>query len=147
MRRRRTERQRQGAALSPLPFSLLPFPEIPTIGIGAGPHTTGQVLVYHDLLGMLSHPHHQAFVPKFCKKFADLGEEARKGVEAFREEVESGAFPADDYSPYTMSAKELESFERLMADDKEQRLEAQKAVDTKLRDADEYERLAEKGGE
>ena len=47
--------------------------EIPTIGIGAGGGTSGQVLVFHDLLGMLSHPHHEEFVPRFCKKYASVG--------------------------------------------------------------------------
>lgn len=42
--------------------------DIPTIGIGAGPGTSGQVLVYHDLLGMTSHPHHAKVTPKFCKQ-------------------------------------------------------------------------------
>lgn len=41
--------------------------EVPTIGIGAGGGTSGQVLVYHDMLGMLSHPHHDQFVPKFVR--------------------------------------------------------------------------------
>jgi len=53
--------------------------EIPTIGIGAGPGTSGQVLVYHDLLGMLSHPHHKQFVPKFCKQYANVGQNIMKG--------------------------------------------------------------------
>eukprot|EP00798_Chlamydomonas_sp_ICE-L_P028055 gene28055-31156_t len=44
---------------------------IPTIGIGAGPGTSGQVLVYHDLLGMMSHPHHAKVTPKFCKQIAE----------------------------------------------------------------------------
>ncbi|CAM9384049.1 unnamed protein product [Phaeothamnion confervicola] len=79
--------------------------EIPTIGIGAGPHTSGQVLVYHDMLGMLQHPHHAQFVPRFCKRYASVGEEARKGLEAFREECESGVFPSPKYTPYEMSQK------------------------------------------
>lgn len=41
--------------------------KVPTIGIGAGPHVSGQVLVYHDLLGMMTHPHHAAVTPKFVK--------------------------------------------------------------------------------
>jgi len=47
--------------------------EIPTIGIGAGTHTDGQVLVYHDLLGMMEHEHYKQVSPKFCKRFAELG--------------------------------------------------------------------------
>ena len=47
--------------------------DIPTIGIGAGNSTSGQVLVYHDMLGMLSHPHHEQFTPRFCKRFCDVG--------------------------------------------------------------------------
>ena len=47
---------------------------MPTIGIGAGPHTSGQVLVYHDLLGMMHHPHHAQHVPSFCKRYATVGE-------------------------------------------------------------------------
>ncbi|GFH29745.1 3-methyl-2-oxobutanoate hydroxymethyltransferase, partial [Haematococcus lacustris] len=47
---------------------------IPTIGIGAGPATSGQVLVYHDLLGMMSHPHHAKVTPKFCKQYAHVGQ-------------------------------------------------------------------------
>ena len=42
--------------------------EIPTIGIGSGPGTSGQVLVYHDMLGMLSHPHHESVTPRFAKR-------------------------------------------------------------------------------
>lgn len=56
--------------------------EIPTIGIGAGGGTSGQVLVFHDMLGMLSHPQHEQFVPRFCKKYAQVGhaiQDALKG--------------------------------------------------------------------
>jgi len=79
---------------------------IPTIGIGSGPHTSGQVLVYHDLLGMLQHPHHAQHVPKFCKRYADVGNTIRKGLEQFREEVEGNHFPNDSFSPYKMSQEE-----------------------------------------
>merc|ERR1712194_175281 len=77
--------------------------EIPTIGIGAGGGTSGQVLVFHDLLGMLSHPHHEEFVPKFCKKYASVGMHINDGLAQFKKEVEEGVFPGEDYSPYTMS--------------------------------------------
>ena len=46
---------------------------VPTIGIGAGPATSGQVLVYHDLLGMMAHPHYRKVTPKFCRRYADAG--------------------------------------------------------------------------
>jgi len=88
--------------------------EIPTIGIGAGGGTSGQVLVFHDLLGMLSHPHHEEFVPKFCKQYARVGMEITNGLAQFKEEVESGAFPGNDYAPYKMSNREEEVFNDLL---------------------------------
>lgn len=47
--------------------------QIPTIGIGSGKYTDGQVLVYHDLLGMMQHHHHAQFTPSFCKQYATVG--------------------------------------------------------------------------
>ena len=67
--------------------------EIPTIGIGAGGETSGQVLVFHDMLGMSSHPHHEQFVPKFCKRYAQVGHAIQEGLLQFKEEVEAGEFP------------------------------------------------------
>ncbi len=66
---------------------------IPTIGIGAGPHCDGQVLVLNDLLGL-----DEAFTPKFVKRFAELGQAVRGAVSAYAAEVRSGAFPADAHS-------------------------------------------------
>jgi 3-methyl-2-oxobutanoate hydroxymethyltransferase len=65
---------------------------IPTIGIGAGPHCDGQVLVLHDLVGLF-----ERFVPKFVKRYANLSQEIRRAAEAFRSEVESGAFPGKEH--------------------------------------------------
>jgi 3-methyl-2-oxobutanoate hydroxymethyltransferase len=66
---------------------------IPTIGIGAGPHCDGQVLVIHDVLGLF-----ERFVPKFVKRYADLKQEALRAVKTYREEVEKGAFPSEEQS-------------------------------------------------
>jgi 3-methyl-2-oxobutanoate hydroxymethyltransferase len=66
---------------------------IPTIGIGAGPHCDGQVLVLHDLLGLFDR-----FTPKFVKKYANLKEQAIKAVNEYKQEVESGAFPDEKHS-------------------------------------------------
>ncbi len=66
---------------------------IPTIGIGAGPHCDGQVLVLHDVIGMF-----ERFVPKFVKRYADLGKEAMQAIRTFRDEVEQGKFPSPDQS-------------------------------------------------
>ncbi|RLN78957.1 hypothetical protein BBJ28_00011794 [Nothophytophthora sp. Chile5] len=85
---------------SPVAKHVTQLLKIPTIGIGAGPETDGQVLVYHDLLGMLQHPHHAQFVPKFCKRYADVGEQIRIGLENYRDDVENGRFSSDAYSPY-----------------------------------------------
>jgi 3-methyl-2-oxobutanoate hydroxymethyltransferase len=64
--------------------------DVPTIGIGAGPACDGQVLVFHDLLGLGSRK-----PPKFVRQYADLGRLATEAVAAFAEDVRSGAFPSD----------------------------------------------------
>ena len=66
---------------------------IPTIGIGAGPHCDGQVLVLHDVIGLF-----ERFLPKFAKRYVNLKDEALSAVRTFREEVESGAFPSEEQS-------------------------------------------------
>ncbi|ETW04262.1 3-methyl-2-oxobutanoate hydroxymethyltransferase [Aphanomyces invadans] len=88
--------------------------DVPTIGIGAGPHTSGQVLVFHDVLGMLQHPHHAQHVPKFCKKYADVGERIRQGLEEFREDVENQRFPSEVFAPYKMSKEEQRKLQHLV---------------------------------
>jgi len=61
--------------------------DIPTIGIGAGPHCSGQVLVYHDLLGMLEHAHHAKVAPSFCKIYVQLGRLIQEALDSYRKEV------------------------------------------------------------
>lgn len=63
---------------------------IPTIGIGAGPHCDGQVLVVYDLLGMFDD-----FVPKFVRPYAHLKADALQALRQFKDDVEQGAFPND----------------------------------------------------
>eukprot|EP00403_Amphidinium_massartii_P022497 CAMPEP_0178400470 /NCGR_PEP_ID=MMETSP0689_2-20121128/15806_1 /TAXON_ID=160604 /ORGANISM="Amphidinium massartii, Strain CS-259" /LENGTH=414 /DNA_ID=CAMNT_0020021267 /DNA_START=158 /DNA_END=1402 /DNA_ORIENTATION=- len=65
---------------------------IPTIGIGAGPHCNGQVLVCADLLGIMPNP------PRFVKQYAQLGSQIAKAFAEFREDVEKGEFPAKEHS-------------------------------------------------
>ena len=66
--------------------------EIPTIGIGAGVHCSGQVLVMHDLLGL------NDWAPSFVKQYADLGALASKAARAFAEEVATRKFPGEEHS-------------------------------------------------
>jgi 3-methyl-2-oxobutanoate hydroxymethyltransferase len=66
---------------------------IPTIGIGAGPDCDGQVLVLHDLLGLLGD-----FRPKFVKNYLNLRTEVEKGIKDYIEEVRGGIFPDDTHS-------------------------------------------------
>lgn len=66
---------------------------IPTIGIGAGPGCDGQVLVLYDALGL-----NEGFEPRFLKRFADLAGEARRGLEAYVEEVRSGRYPGSEHT-------------------------------------------------
>jgi 3-methyl-2-oxobutanoate hydroxymethyltransferase len=63
---------------------------IPTIGIGAGPHCDGQILVLYDLLGLFDD-----FVPKFVKPYAHLKADALQALRRYKEEVEEGKFPSD----------------------------------------------------
>jgi len=123
--------------------------DIPTIGIGAGNKTSGQVLVYHDMLGMLSHPHHEQFTPRFCKRFCDVGHSITKGLEDFKKEVEDGSFPSDEYSPYVMNKDEQKAFDELLTSDAQARIKRHKETAAKLKEADEYEFLSlyGKGGE
>ncbi|KAL3622164.1 3-methyl-2-oxobutanoate hydroxymethyltransferase 1, mitochondrial [Castilleja foliolosa] len=88
--------------------------QIPTIGIGAGPFCSGQVLVYHDLLGMLQHPHHAKVTPKFSKQYARVGEVINKALLEYQEEVTNGSFPSPAHSPYKISAADMDGFLREM---------------------------------
>lgn len=66
---------------------------IPTIGIGAGPHCDGQVLVFHDLLGLGARP-----VAKFVRQYADLATPATQAIAAYVADVRAGRFPGDEES-------------------------------------------------
>ncbi len=78
---------------------------IPTIGIGAGPDCDGQVLVWHDLLGINEGP-----APRFVKRYADVAGEIRRGLATFVAEVRDGTYPADEHV-YKIPAEELALFE------------------------------------
>jgi len=78
---------------------------IPTIGIGAGAGCDGQVLVWHDMLGIT-----EGRLARFVKQYGHLAEETRKALEAYAAEVRSGAFPADEHS-YGIPDEELKLFE------------------------------------
>ncbi len=73
--------------------------EVPTIGIGAGRFTDGQILVVNDILGLTL-----SFEPKFVKKYVDLASQIEKAVGEYAEEVRSGKFPGEDHI-YTDSSK------------------------------------------
>ncbi len=75
---------------------------IPVYGIGAGPHTDGQLLIVSDLLGVF-----EAFTPRFVKKYANLGEEMKRAFIAYRDEVKSGVFPGPEHV-YPMLEGEVE---------------------------------------
>jgi 3-methyl-2-oxobutanoate hydroxymethyltransferase len=83
--------------------------EIPTFGIGAGAGCDGQVLVYHDLLGLT-----EGHLPRFVKRYANLSGEIKEALAAYAEEVRSGAFPDDEHS-YSMDEVELAEFEAALA--------------------------------
>jgi 3-methyl-2-oxobutanoate hydroxymethyltransferase len=77
---------------SPLAAEISARLDVPTIGIGAGPGCDGQVLVFHDLLGLFT-----GIKPKFVKRYAELGSVAVAAVEEYSAEVRDGTFPAPEH--------------------------------------------------
>ncbi len=74
---------------------------IPTIGIGAGPHCDGQVLVFHDLLGL-----YDGHTPKFVRRYANIGAEMQSAIERYLADVREGRFPDDTAEAYHMTNDE-----------------------------------------
>jgi 3-methyl-2-oxobutanoate hydroxymethyltransferase len=85
--------------------------EVPVIGIGAGPACDGQVLVFHDLLGI-----YEGHTPRFVRRYAEVRQEMVKGVSAYAEDVRTGAFPAEEHT-YSIDPAELEEFKRYLNDE------------------------------
>ena len=83
--------------------------DIPTIGIGAGNGVSGQVLVYHDLLGMFDR-----FTPKFVKQYASIGSAIEEALRAYAQDVRAGAFPAEEHT-FHMADDEREAFQHALA--------------------------------
>jgi 3-methyl-2-oxobutanoate hydroxymethyltransferase len=81
------------AVPAPLAAVITGAVSVPTIGIGAGPHCDGQVLVTNDMLGLF-----EKFIPSFVKQYVKLAPEIKKAVQQYISEVESGAFPAPEHS-------------------------------------------------
>ena len=88
--------------------ALMPKIEIPVIGIGAGPHTDGQVLVFHDLLGIFG-----GHTPRFVKRYKEVRAEMVEGVRAYAEEVRGHRFPDAEHS-YAIEPNELAELRRYL---------------------------------
>jgi 3-methyl-2-oxobutanoate hydroxymethyltransferase len=84
---------------------IMPRLEIPVIGIGAGPATDGQVLVFHDLLGI-----YDGHAARFVKRYADIREQMVSGVEAYAADVRARRYPEPDHE-YTMAPDEIARLE------------------------------------
>jgi 3-methyl-2-oxobutanoate hydroxymethyltransferase len=83
---------------------------IPTVGIGAGGGTDGQVLVWHDLLGLYS-----GRAPRFVKQYAALAPAIRTALEQYASDVRGGLFPEEQHT-YAMPAEELAEFEATLVE-------------------------------
>jgi 3-methyl-2-oxobutanoate hydroxymethyltransferase len=93
---------------SALTEAIMPRMEIPVIGIGAGPAADGQVLVFHDLLGIYS-----GHAARFVKRYASVREEMIKGVSAFADEVRARKYPEEEHG-YTMAPDEIARLHELL---------------------------------
>jgi 3-methyl-2-oxobutanoate hydroxymethyltransferase len=98
------------AVPAPVAASITQALLIPTIGIGAGPECDGQVLVWHDLLGLSRRK-----APRFVKRYAELGDEIARALAAYVGDVRSGAFPGEEHT-YSMPDEELRAFESAVKD-------------------------------
>ncbi|HEV2075125.1 MAG TPA: 3-methyl-2-oxobutanoate hydroxymethyltransferase [Thermoleophilaceae bacterium] len=94
---------------SELTDALMPRMEVPVIGIGAGPATDGQVLVFHDLLGI-----HRGHAARFVKRYGEVGEAMVEGVAAYAREVRERRYPEPEHG-YTMAPDEVERMRELLA--------------------------------
>jgi len=83
--------------------------KIPTIGIGSGPDCDGQVLVFHDVVGL-----YEKLKPKFVKRYLELSQEIVKAVETYKNDVTSGKFPAKEHC-FSIDKSELERLKREIA--------------------------------
>ncbi|HXB16812.1 MAG TPA: 3-methyl-2-oxobutanoate hydroxymethyltransferase [Solirubrobacteraceae bacterium] len=88
---------------------LMPLIEVPVIGIGAGPATDGQVLVFHDLLGI-----RDGLGPRFVKRYANLQQEMNEGVTAYAEDVRTRRYPGPEHT-YKIDPAELAELQALLA--------------------------------
>jgi len=91
--------------------AIMPRMEVPTIGIGAGDATDGQVLVFHDLLGI-----NTGHTARFVKRYADIHDTMVAGVGAYVADVRSGRFPEDSHT-YSIDPDELAALERYLEQD------------------------------
>ncbi len=97
------------AVPSPVATRITEALEIPTIGIGAGAGCDGQVLVWHDLLGMYDGP-----APRFVKQYASIADEITDALGAYIADVRGGTFPEEQHT-YSIPESELERFEAALA--------------------------------
>jgi 3-methyl-2-oxobutanoate hydroxymethyltransferase len=93
---------------SALTEAIMPRMEIPVIGIGAGAATDGQVLVFHDLLGI-----YDGHVARFVKRYANVRDEMIRGVSAYADEVRARRFPEEEHG-YTMAPDEIARLDELL---------------------------------
>jgi len=93
---------------SALTEAIMPRMEIPVIGIGAGPAADGQVLVFHDLLGIYS-----GHAARFVKRYASVRDEMIKGMSAYADEVRARRYPEEEHG-YTMAPDEIARLHELL---------------------------------
>ena len=82
---------------------------VPTIGIGSGRACDGQVLVYHDVLGL-----YDGHAPRFVKRYAEIGAEITDALARFAADVRSGAYPGDGHT-YTIPDEELAQLDAMLS--------------------------------